>query len=124
MLAGTGVKAIFTSDALRTQQTAEPLASQLHITPVILTADATDALVEKLRKLGPDDVVLVVGHSNTIPGIVMKLGGLTPPIADAEFDRIAIVHTEAGRKSTVLNLRYGNGTLLLYLNDNVPLVPR
>ena len=108
MLAGSGVKAIFTSDAMRTQQTAAPLAAQLHIEPSVLPANATDVLVAQLQKLGPDEVVLVVGHSNTIPAIVGNLGGLTPPIADSEFDRVVIVHTQIGGKSSVLNLHYGN----------------
>ncbi len=66
-----------------------------------------DGLVTKLNSLGPEQVVLVIGHSNTVPAIVAKLGGVTPPMADAEYDRMVIVQTRGSGKPIVLNLRYG-----------------
>lgn len=107
MLAGSGVQAIFTSEVLRTKQTAAPLGKQLGIEPTALPADQIDSLVAKLQQLAPDQVVLIVGHSNTVPAIVMKLGGFTPPIPDSEFNRMVIVHTQADGKPSVLNLHYG-----------------
>ncbi|MBV8819048.1 MAG: hypothetical protein JO022_11875 [Acidobacteriaceae bacterium] len=52
--------------------------------------------------------MLVVGHSNTLPEIVSKLGGSTQPIGENEFNRMLIVVTHGSDKPSVLTLRYGD----------------
>ena len=50
----------------------------------------------------------VVGHSNTVPGLVEYLGG-TPggPIDEKmEYDRLYVVHTGSGRPASTTLLRY------------------
>ena len=47
------------------------------------------------------------GKPDTVRVIVMKLGGLTPPIPDSVFNRMVIVNTHSGGKPSVLNLHYG-----------------
>src|SRR3954451_2593383 len=49
MLADAGVRAIYTSEVKRTQQTAEPIATKLAIRPGIVPAKDVDGLVSKLR---------------------------------------------------------------------------
>jgi broad specificity phosphatase PhoE len=100
------VSTIYTSQFLRTKQTAQPVAADKHLTPEIM-ADA-GALAGKLREGAPGSVTLVVHHSNTVPELVAKLGGGTiPPIVDAEFDRLVIVTLTAPGQARVLTLRYG-----------------
>ena len=77
MLSDAKARGIYTSELPRTQQTAEPLALRLSITPEVVPAKDIDALVAKLRARSEDGTVLVVGHSNTIPAIVQRLSGET-----------------------------------------------
>jgi phosphohistidine phosphatase SixA len=82
-LADAGVETIITTQFRRTRETAEPLATKLGITPRVLdaAADATahaQAVADAVRAGG--HVVLVVGHSNTVPQIIKALGG--PDLSD------------------------------------------
>ena len=107
MLADANVKRIYTSEVARTQQTAEPLATKLHIRPEVIPAKDTEGLVAKLRAGAPDQVVLVVGHSNTVPEIIKLLGGgSVPPIGDGEYDRLFVATLTHPNQATVVTLRY------------------
>ena len=108
MLADAGVRYIYTTEVKRTQQTAEPLSARTHVRIQVVAGADVQKLAGILKLLRPDDVALVVGHSDTVPAIVSALGGSTAPFGEAEFDRMLIVHTEAGRPTTVLTLRYGD----------------
>ena len=105
MLRDTPLRAIITSQYVRTAQTAAPIAQQKQITPDVLPADKLDQLINRIHSLA-GGTILVVHHSNTVPAIVAKLGGRTPLIADTEFDRLLIVTMTAGG-SSVTTLRYG-----------------
>ena len=107
MLADAGVKRIYTSEVARTQQTAEPLAKKLNIRPEVIPSKDIDGLVAKLRMGAPNGVVLVVGHSNTVPEIIGRLGGgAVPPIADSEYDLMFVVILTGGNRATAVTLRY------------------
>jgi phosphohistidine phosphatase SixA len=107
MLADANVKRIYISEVARTGQTAEPLASKLHIRPEVVPAKDIEGLVAKLRAGAPDDVVLVVGHSDTVPEIVKLLGGgSVPPIGDSEYDRLFVETLTPPNRATVVTLRY------------------
>ena len=104
MLTDAGIKHIFVSEVARTQQTAKPLATKLGLTREIIPADDAAALVTRIRKAG---VALVVGHSNTVPDIIKRLGGGTvPPIDDATFDRMFIVTLIDTTHASVVTLHY------------------
>ena len=68
-----GVTAIVTSQYLRARQTAEPLAAALRIEPVVVKKDDAVGLTDALRRQS-GATVLVVGHSDTIPGMLKALG--------------------------------------------------
>ena len=111
MLADANVKRIYTSEVARTQQTAEPLAAKLQIRPDVVPAQDVEGLVAKLRAGPPDEVVLVVGHSNTVPEIVKLLGGgSVPPIGDNEYDHLFILTLTHPNQAAVVALRYAGCT--------------
>lgn len=92
-LQSKGIDSIFVSTCLRTQQTAQPLAALIgrSSVPVEPTDAATQTLITRLKKIKGKDV-LIVGHTSTIPAIVLGLSGRTiAPIADSDFDNIYIV---------------------------------
>ena len=108
VLKDANIKRIYVTEVRRTQQTAEPLAAQLHLKPEVIAAKDVDVLVSRLRSLGEDETVLVVGHANTAPQVVEKLGGGSVPVlGENEYDRLTVVYTGAGGKARVLTLRYG-----------------
>lgn len=120
MLAKSDVKAIYTSQFLRTRQTAEPLATRLGIeaTAVPLNVkqnnprEISDESLQELMK-GIDahagDAVLIVGHSNSIPEVIRRLGGdIVPNIPESSFDDLFVVTLYAPGGAKVVHLKYGN----------------
>jgi broad specificity phosphatase PhoE len=107
MLSDAKVRSIYTSELARTQQTAEPLAHKLSIKPEVVPAKDIDALVAKIRARAEEGIVLVVGHSNTIPAIVERLSGETQPaIGDGEYDRMYVLTLGGPNQAGVVILRY------------------
>jgi 2,3-bisphosphoglycerate-dependent phosphoglycerate mutase len=101
------VDAIFTSELKRTKATASVLARQRRITPVVVNADDTKALVAAIKALPEDAVVLVVGHSNTVPAILAELG--VPDkvtIRDDEYGRVFVVTPTKSGRSGLLEFGY------------------
>ena len=89
-LRGRGLAAIYVSTTRRARETAAPLAARTGLQPREYDPRDTAGLVERLRaETGP---VLVVGHSNTVPEIVERLGGARPgDIADSRYGEIWFV---------------------------------
>ena len=102
MLVDAGVKNIFATELKRTQDTAEPLAMKTGIAVEQVAATDTALLIAKIKS-HPDDVVLVVGHSNTLPGILKALVGVDVAIADNEYDNLFVVVPAGG---TMTRIRY------------------
>jgi broad specificity phosphatase PhoE len=111
LLRGAGVSAIIATEFRRTQSTAEPLAKRLRLTPEIIKALQVDALVARLRRSPADAVVLVVGHSNTLPIILTKLGWTgTLDLQDRDYDDVFVVTPRGEGEPAVLRLMYGKQT--------------
>jgi len=92
-LLSNGIDSIFVSTCLRTQQTAQPLATaiSLPMRQVEPNDPATQSFITRLKKIKGKQV-LVVGHTSTVPAIVLGLSGSTiSPIADTDFDNMFIV---------------------------------
>jgi phosphohistidine phosphatase SixA len=90
-LKDAGIKQIYVTDALRTQQTAAPLANALKIKPTILPAKDPNALIKNLVYTGGGNI-LVVGHSDTVPFVIARLqGGTVAPIGENEYDRLFVM---------------------------------
>lgn len=102
------IDAVFVTQYRRTQQTAAILARQRELAPVVVKAEETKALVAKIRALPSDAVVLVVGHSNTIPEIIAALGAREKvSIRDDEYGRVFVVTpSEDAAVPSLLQLMY------------------
>ena len=105
--------AIFATQFKRTQQTAKPLADKLNLpvniieTSKELASQYPNLLLERICALPNGASAVVVGHSNTIPGIV-EAWTLAPvkPIADNEHDRLFMVKLDKCQATGSLDLRY------------------
>ena len=104
MLADSGVDAIYVTEFKRTQQTAAPLAERVHLKPTVLSD--TQQLVQAIRGR-QSGVVVVVGHSNTVPAIIAALGGPKLSIADPEYNNLFVL-TVLPSQSSLLRLHYGD----------------
>jgi broad specificity phosphatase PhoE len=104
------VKAIVTTQLLRTRNTAEPTAKALRITPeVVSSGDPRHAQkVAAAVKTHTGNTVLVVGHSNTIPAILEALGAKdSVAICEMEYDKIFTVTVTAAGAASVTRSTYG-----------------
>ena len=105
LLASSEIKHIFTTEYQRTRQTAVPVAERLNVKPVMSASRDPDPLVEQMTKATGN--VLVVGHSNTVPELLKRLGvkqAIT--IADTEYDNLFVVVRHATGEPTLIRLRY------------------
>jgi broad specificity phosphatase PhoE len=104
--AGSGVTAIFTSTFTRTIQTVEPLVARLGLQGNVAPAPAVLAQQVTAGTLG--SLVVIAGHSNTVPEIINALGVQPAPhaIGEREFDNLFIV-TLVGGEAGLLHLKYG-----------------
>ena len=80
---------IFVTNYQRTQQTAEPLATEMSITPTVIDGNLTTQLVQQLKAINGGSV-LVVGHSNTVPVIIDSLmeSSQNVTISETDFDNL------------------------------------
>ncbi|MBL8515622.1 MAG: histidine phosphatase family protein [Betaproteobacteria bacterium] len=109
-LKGANVAAILTSQARRTRDTAAPLATQARITPRVLTIARGGmaehvAEVVKLARERKDGVVVIVGHSNTVPAIARALGADVADMSECEYSRFITVLS--GPPAQAITTRYG-----------------
>ena len=107
MLAASRVSAIYTTEFKRTILLAAPTARRLGVTPVAIPAKETDALLARIRAHASGEVVLVVGHSNTVPAILKGLGYRTAvTVTEEDFDNLFIVAMQTGSAPTLVHLKY------------------
>ncbi len=82
MLKDAGVTAIYATDTERAKDTAKPLADARKLTVQIYDVGSEKvnarAFATKVRQQNVDGVVLIVGHSNTVPAILTALGCREP----------------------------------------------
>lgn len=103
LLARAGITAIVTSEYKRTAETARPLATAHKLTPQIIVAKDRPALIARLRSR-PDEIVLVVGHSDTLPAILKDLGVAAPPAVE-DYGDLFVVIPSAGGAPNLIRLR-------------------
>ena len=103
ILKDSQITAVFVTEFKRTQETAAPTAKASHVSPTVVPANDIRALVEKLRALNSD--ALVVGHGNTIPDLLQALG-VTTPVSIPEDDYTEIFAVLVGDAPHLLRLHY------------------
>jgi broad specificity phosphatase PhoE len=108
------VDAIITTQYARARDTAKPLADAQHIAPVVIPAgrDTAAHVREVAAAVGRQpagSLVVVVGHSNTIPAIVRALGGPgLPDICDGEFSDLFAIVLPRGGPPRLIKSAYGS----------------
>jgi broad specificity phosphatase PhoE len=89
-LAADPPAAIYVSTTRRARETAAPLAVRLGLAPKDYDPSDTPGLIVRVK--AEAGTVLIVGHSNTVPEIVERLGGARPAnLAESDFGDVWIV---------------------------------
>ena len=104
-----GVDAVYSTPFRRTEETARPIADALDLPLHSYDAADTEAIMENIVKVHKGKVILVVGHSNTLPALMGNMGASkrVPAIAEDEYDNIYIVSIPWFGKTKTIRLRYG-----------------
>ena len=112
-LADAGVGAVVTTQFVRTQETAAPLARALGLEASVVAATAAvDAhaadVARSVQAARGKGAVLVVGHSNTVPAIVAALGGPRfSDLCEADFDNLFVLVLRDGEPARLTRARFG-----------------
>lgn len=110
LLADANIRHIYTTDLVRTQQTAAPTARRAGVKPVIVNQKDLDGLIRQVKAtLRPNESTLVVGHRGSVPRIVKALTGVDiPKLTSGEFTRMVVITLPATGPAAVVTLRYWN----------------
>jgi len=111
MLAESRITTAYHSGTVRARRTLEPLKLKLKLGNALTVAgiesENEQATVDAVKSRPADEIVAVVGHSNTVGPIIKGLGGgLVGPIGPDEFDKLFILFIDPTGKVTLLKLRY------------------
>jgi len=101
--------ALLTTDTKRTRATLAPLAEATKLTPQVYDAKQPAALAERIRREYSGQVVVVVGHSNTLLPLISALGATAPmaEIKDDEFSYLFEVRQPLNGPARLKVLKYG-----------------
>jgi len=106
-----GIDVIYSTPYRRTLETAEPVAAALGL-PINRYDPNEDyaTLLRGIVKQHKGRIILVVGHSNTLPELIAALGAgkKVPPIAEFEYDNLYLVSIPWFGKTKTIRLRYGD----------------
>ena len=104
-----GVDAIYSTSYRHTEETALPVANALNIPIRHYDASNVTSIMDDIVKAHKGKIVLVVGHSNTVPEMIGNMGASknVPEIDDSEYDNIYVVSIPWFGKTKTIRLRYG-----------------
>lgn len=106
-LKDAGITAIYTTEALRTVQTAGPLAKAVRVDIKSVPRSDLDGLIRRLRDQHGGDKVLVVGHGETVPHILKALGYPTEiKLGRREFDKLFVIVPKSDGSPVTFRMRY------------------
>lgn len=96
-LESAGITQIWSTDTIRTRNTASPLAARLGVSVMLYDASDLAGFAAQIRA-NSDGNIVVVGHSNTTPQLAAALGAESgDPIVEAtEYDRLYVIDLATG----------------------------
>ena len=88
---------------------AQPIADALDLPINTYDPSDTEAVLETILKNHKGKIILVVGHSNTVPVLIANLGASkkVPPIQEDEYDNIYLISIPWFGKTKTIRLRFG-----------------
>ena len=99
---GQSLDAIIVTELRRTQDTVRPLANRLGIPVIVVPSSDPAGAAKRALHDFRGGRVLIVGHSDTVPGIVEALSGVdVGPMSDTEYGILYIVAVPRFSRSEV-----------------------
>ena len=104
-----GVDAVYSTSYRRTEETAQPVAEALNLPILAYDASNTETIIDEIVRKHKGKIILVVGHSNTVPAMIGNMGASkkVPAIDEGEYDNIYIVSIPWFGKTKTIRMRYG-----------------
>jgi broad specificity phosphatase PhoE len=104
-----GVDAIYSTPYQYTEDTARPSAIALGIPITLYDVSNTELIMDDIVKAHKGKIILVVGHSDTVPMMIGNMGASknVPVINNGEYDNIYVVSIPWFGKTKTIRLRYG-----------------
>lgn len=104
---------LIASQYQRTRQTLALLAEQRDLEVTVVPAESggidahVDAITSMVRQSNADGLLVIAGHSNTVPMIVEALTGrAVAPISESEYDRLYVL-LPGESEMHIIETRYG-----------------
>lgn len=98
------VQAVYTTDFARTRQTVAGIAERHHVPLMVYDPADPRGLATKWRRKHAQGIIVVAGHSNTVPGLVEALSGkAVPAVADGEYSRLYLIAGRKGKRVYLLH---------------------
>lgn len=103
--------AIYSTPYKRTQQTALPTAKNKNL-KIQDYKPGERGFLKKVLNSYPGGTVLIVGHSNTIPGLANELAGRIDydDLNDNTYDNLFIAHVNSDGQARIIRMRFGMRT--------------
>ncbi len=113
-----GVDAIYSTSYRRTEETVQPVATALGLPITPYDAANTATIMDEIVRQHKGQIILVVGHSNTIPALIANMGASknVPEIDEGEYDNMYVVSIPWFGKTKTIRVRYGEP----YLPASIP----
>jgi broad specificity phosphatase PhoE len=104
-----GIDAVYSTSYRRTEETVTPVAAALDLPINSYDAGNTETIMDQIVRDHKGKIILVVGHSNTVPALIANMGASknVPDIAENEYDNLYIVSVPWFGKTKTIRLRYG-----------------
>jgi broad specificity phosphatase PhoE len=108
LLRSRDVVAAYATEYRRTSDTAAPTAAEHDVSITSYESEApAEAVAERLRRSHANGTVLVVGHSNTVPGIVSALCGCeVAPIDESDYGNLFEIRIDGDAPAVLSRRRY------------------
>ncbi|MET0466518.1 MAG: phosphoglycerate mutase family protein [Chitinophagaceae bacterium] len=105
-LVGEKIRFVFSTNTIRTKETAEPTRAHFGLSTDMYAPVPTDEFISQLKNLKGN--TLIVGHSNTVDDVVNKLMGQTllTDLPETEYNHLFLV-IKKGKKWKFRSLTYG-----------------
>jgi 2,3-bisphosphoglycerate-dependent phosphoglycerate mutase len=112
LLRETEVKALYSTDYIRTKATLSALSEQKDLSIINYTAFDFEEL-RRLSEIHAGETIVISGHSNNIPWIANILTGeeVLEDFSESDYDNIIIVTVAKIGNGKVLHINYGLPTL-------------
>ena len=115
LLQNKKIDLIFSSNYKRTMMTGDSLRLFRKVDTVLYVPDMTgEKLFERIaERAGNANNILIIGHSNTLPGIIRKAGVdsyTVKELPESEYDNFFIVELKDGKVKSFKQEKYGQAS--------------